>query len=84
VECILKDGTVGFVAYAQMLGRSGESKVVRGCDVCQDKRRVGDVSVVGDCFVGDLEGMVCSLHSVVRCRHQAKDNQSVCCRIRLP
>ena len=78
MECILKDGEVGFVAYAQMLGRSGESEIVCDCVVHQDTRRVGDVSVVGDCFVDDLEGTVCGLLSVVRCRRQTKDDQSVC------
>ena len=81
MECILKDGEVGFVAYTQMLGRGGESEVVGGCDVRQDKRRVGDIGVVGDCFVDDLKGTVCSLLSLVRYRHQAKDNQSVCCQV---
>jgi len=66
-----------------MLGCSGEGEVVRGCYVHQDKGRVGNVGVVGDGFVDDLEGMVCSLLSVVRCSRQAKDDQSVCCRVGL-
>jgi len=68
VECFLKDGEVGFVTYAQMLGRSGEGEVVRGCDVRQDKRGVGDVGVVGDGFVDGLKDTVCSLLLVVWCR----------------
>jgi len=60
VECIFKDSKVGFVAYVQVLGCGGYSEVVRGCDVRQDKRRVGDVGMVGDCFVYGLEGTICS------------------------
>jgi len=68
MECIFKDGEVGFVAYAQVPGRSGKRDVVRGCDVRQDKRRVGDIGVVDDCLVDGLEGMVCGFLSVVQCR----------------
>ena len=83
VECILEDGVVGFLTYAQMLGRSGGGEVIRGCDVCQDKRGVGNVGMVGDGFVDDQEGMVCGFFLVVRCRCQAKDDQSVCRRVGL-
>jgi len=83
VECVFEDRKVGFVADTQVLGRGGEGEVVRGRDVRQDKRGVGDVSVVGNRFVDDLEGAVCSLLSVVRYSHQAKDDQSVCHRVRL-
>ena len=68
MECIFKDGEVGFVAYTEVLGRGGDREVVRGCDVRQDKRWVGDVGMVGNCFVDGLEGTVCGLLSVVRCR----------------
>ena len=48
-----------------MLGHGGKREVVRGCDVRQDKRRVGNIGMVGDCSVDGLEGMVCGFLSVV-------------------
>jgi hypothetical protein len=83
VERIFENCEVWFIVGTKMLGRDREDEVVCGSDVCQDERWVGDVGVVGNDLVDDLEGAVGSLPAVVWCRCQVKDNQSVRCWVRL-
>lgn len=60
-----------------MLGRDHKNEVIGHRDVGEDKRRVGDVGVVADGFVCDLESKIGCHPTVIWCLRQVEDYPSV-------